>query len=285
MRYAGRLGLGGLILLMLASVGCGGGSSSSSSSTSPSSTSNVSVTISPSTSTVGYGSTQQFNATVAGSSNGAVSWTVSSASSSSSSQIGSISSSGLYTAPVATSVPASSGAPQSVSVVAGQTVSGVDVTVPALNDSINSVTVTATSQADPSKSASATVTLSGISILALGQCMPSTSNSGSLTCTASSTGTDISRSQSGGQAVYLFVVGYGILPGTTYSISNGGSDVTIPVQPSSAGSNFKTASSGVPAVYFQVVVSPTAALGPRNLIVTNQGNELTSFVGAVDITP
>jgi hypothetical protein len=39
-----------------------------------------------------------------------------------------------------------------------------------------------------------------------------------------------------------------------------------------------------PVVYFSITVSPTATLGPRNLVVTNTGNELASFVGAVDIT-
>ena len=266
-------GLGAVIVLALVAAGCGGyGGGSLSSGT----TTSVAVTISPASPTVGFGGTQQFTATVTGTSNTAVTWSVSSASSSSSSQIGSISSTGLYTAPAATSVSAA-GAPQLVTLNAGSTVQNTNVTVPALN-SVNSVTVTATSQADNTKSASATVSLTGLSILAVGQCTQSTSTQ--LNCSAGSTGTEVAQ----GTTFYLFVAGYGILPGTTYSISNNGSDVTIPIQPTSAGRSFSTSKSGVPVVYFQVVVSPTATLGPRNLVVTNQGNELTSFAGAVDIT-
>jgi hypothetical protein len=270
MKRARRLGLAVGILLALAAAGCGGGSSSSSSTTPP--PSNVSVTISPTSQTVGYGATEQFTATVTGATNTGVTWSVSSASSSSSSQIGTISSSGLYTAPAATSVPGEPTA-QIVSVIAGQAKSGINISVPPLN-SVTSITVTATSQADTSKSASATVTLTGLSVLAVGQCTQSTATQ--LSCLAGSTGTEITQ----GQNVYLFVAGYGILPGTSYNISSNGTDVAV-TQP--LASQFQTANDGTPVVYFQVAVSPGATLGPRNLIVRNSGNELTSFVGAVNI--
>jgi hypothetical protein len=78
--------------------------------------SGVTVSISPTAATVASGGTQQFTATVTGSTNTAVAWTASA---------GSISSSGLFTAPT----------------VSGNT----------------TVTVTATSQADTSKTGSATV--------------------------------------------------------------------------------------------------------------------------------
>jgi hypothetical protein len=269
MRHIRRSGIGVVVLLALAAAGCGGGGSSSSNPPPAS----VSITVSPSSQTVGYGSTQQFKATVSGATNTAVSWSVSNANSSSSTQIGSISSSGLYTAPAATSVPAEN-VPQLITVTGGQTVSGATITVPPLN-SIDSVTVTATSQAENTKSASATVTLTGLSILAVGQCTQTTATQ--LSCSAGSTGTQISQ----GQNVYLFVAGYGILPGTSYTISSNGTDVVV--TPPLAG-QFQTASDGTPVVYFQVTVSPTATLGPRNLVVTNQGNELTSFAGAVNIT-
>ncbi len=81
-------------------------------------TQTVSVSVSPTTATVTSGSTQQFTASVSGSSNTAVTW---------STTAGSISTSGLFTAP-------------SVS-------------------SKTTVTVTATSQADTTKKASATVTV------------------------------------------------------------------------------------------------------------------------------
>jgi hypothetical protein len=280
MRYARRVGLAAVILLALAAAGCGGNGSSSSSTNPPAS--NVSVTISPASSTVGYGSTQQFTATVSGATNTAVTWSVSSASSSSSSQIGTISSSGLYTAPSATSVSAAPPA-QAVTVAAGQTVSGADISVPPLN-AVDSVTITATSQEDTSQSSSVTVTLTGVSILAIGQCMQDASNPGTLSCSAGATGTEISQ----GGNVFLFVAGFGILPGTEYCISGGGTDCTsgngtdVVVTPP-LDSQFQTANNGTPVVYFQVSALPGATLGPRNLVVRNAGNELTSFVGAVDI--
>jgi len=277
MRYARVMGIAAAFLLALAIAGCGGssGSSGGGSITPPPGT--VSVKISPASSTVGYGGTQQFTATVTGSTNTAVTWSVTSAGGSG--QIGTISTSGIYTAPTATSASPESGAPQTVSVTAGQTTPNTNISVPPLN-ATTSVAVKATSQADTSASASATVTLSGLSILAVGQCTPDTTKPGTLNCTAGSTGTEVSRSQSGGQTLYLFVAGFGILPGTTYSIS--GSDIVI-TQP--ANGQFQAASDGTPAVYFQIVVSPTAALGPRNLVVRNSGNELTSFVGGVSIAP
>ena len=235
----------------------------------------MSVTLSPTSSTVGYGATEQFTATVTGATNTGVTWSVSSASSSSSSQIGTVSSSGLYTAPAATSVSVAPTA-QLVTVTAGQTVSGTDISVPPLN-SVDSVTVTATSQADSSQSASATVTLTGLSILGVGQCTPDTANPNTLNCSAGSTGTEIAP----GDTVYLFVAGFGILPGTTYEISGNGTDVAV-TQP--LDSQFQTATDGTPAVYFQVSVLPGATPGPRNLVVTNSGNELTSFAGAVEVT-
>lgn len=281
MRYTGRLGLAGAVLLVLAAAGCSSGVSPSPGSTNPP-LSNVSVTISPGSSTVGFGTTQQFKATVTGASNTAVTWSVSSSASSSSSQIGSVSSSGLYTAPAASSSPPINSA-QPVSVAAGGTAQNIDISVPPLN-SVDSVTVTATSQADSSKSASATVTLTGLSILAVGQCTQTTATQ--LNCSAGSTGTEISQ----GQNVLLFVAGFGIVPGTNYCISGMGTDCTsgsgtdVVVTPP-LDNQFQTASDGTPVVYFQVSVLPGAGLGPRNLVVRNAGNELTSFAGAVDITP
>lgn len=279
-RYTRAIGLGVAILIVVAVAGCGGGSGSSGAgSLTPPPSSSVSVTVSPASATVGYGSTQQFAATVTGSTNTAVTWSVAGASGANDNQTGSISSSGLYTAPPATTLPAEA-TPQAISVTGGNTTSSVNISVAPLN-SAGSVTVTATSQADSSKSASATVTLSGLSIIGVGQCSPSISNPNQLSCQASSTGTSISRSQSAGQTTYLFVAGYGILPGTIYSVS--GNDVVV-TQPTSAGGNFVTLNDGTPAVYFPVVVPSTAGLGPRNLTVRNPGNELASFAGAVLIT-
>lgn len=266
MRRGSIAAIGLAFLLAFVLAGCGSGSSSSP--TPPPST--VSIAISPTSASVGYSATQQFTATVTGTSNTAVTWTVSSTSSSSSTEIGSVSSSGLYTAPAAATASPASG-PTAFQVAAGGTASNINVAVQPLND-VSTVTVTATSAADSTQSASATVTLTGLSILAVGQCDLSTG-----TCSATGTGTEISRSQA--QPVYLFVGGFGIVPGTTYSISGDGVVVTQP-----PSSNFQTATNGTPVVYFPVTVSPTASLGPRNLVVKNGGNEIAAFPGGVSIT-
>lgn len=271
MRIARSSLAGACALLAFLAGSCGGGGSTTGGTTPPPS-SGVTIAISPLSATVGFGGTEQFTGLVTGSTNTAVTWSVTDGSGGTS-NVGTISGAGLYTAPTATSASAPA-APQTVLVTAGQTASSVNVAVPELNP-VNSVTVTATSQADTSKSASATVALSGLSILAAGQCPV-----GGGTCTAQVTGTEVSR----GQTAILFVVGYGIVPGTSYSISGSGTDVLV-TQPSP--SDFGTTSTGgsYPYVTFQIVVSPTAALGPRNIVVTNSGGELASFPGGLKITP
>lgn len=103
-------------------AGCGGGNSS----TSHSSSQQISVHLNQSTANLFPGATQQFSATVTGTSNTAVTWTVDSVSGGNSAD-GTIANTGLYTAPQQT---------------------GTHV-------------VTATSVVDATKSASATVTISG----------------------------------------------------------------------------------------------------------------------------
>src|ERR1700757_4349403 len=90
----------------------------------------VSVTISPTSATVAAGGTQQFTATVQNTGNTAVTWQVNGVTGGNST-VGTISSSGLYTAP-------------------------------AVVQSTTTVTVAAVSQADPTKSASAQVTITPI---------------------------------------------------------------------------------------------------------------------------
>ncbi len=272
----GRSSLAGACALLAILAGSCGGGGSTTGGTTPPPSSGVTIAISPLSATVGFGGTEQFTGLVTGSTNTAVTWSVTDGSGGTS-NVGTISSAGLYTAPTATSASAPA-VPQPVLVTAGQisSPSPVNVAVPELNP-VNSVTVTATSQADTSKSASATVALSGLSILAAGQCQSSGTG---LTCTARVTGTEISRSQLGGQTVNFFIAGYGIVAGTSYAIS--GSDIVV-TQPSAL--NFQAASDGTPVVYFQIVVSPTAALGPRNIVVTNSGGELASFPGGLKITP
>jgi hypothetical protein len=101
---------GAFVLLPLSSQSSGSGTVST-----------VSVSVSPASASLSAGATKQFTASVGGSSNTAVTWSLSSA-------IGSISSTGLYTAPSTASTQ-------------------------------QTVTVIATSQADSTKTASATVTI------------------------------------------------------------------------------------------------------------------------------
>ena len=113
-----------VVLMALVWTGCGKKSTST--------PTGVTVTISPTTASVAGGATQQFTATVTGSSNTAVTWQVNSTAGGDA-VVGTITTSGLYTAP--TVLPSST-----------------------------SVTVTAVSQADNTKSASATVTLTAPAI-------------------------------------------------------------------------------------------------------------------------
>lgn len=119
------------VCFLLTISGCGGGSSSGggSNGSGGSGTPTVSITISPTTATVSSGGTQQFQATVTGSSNTSVQWKVNNVVGGSA-QNGTISSGGLYTAPT------------------------TDVSL--------QVTVTAVSNADPTKSANATVTVTPV---------------------------------------------------------------------------------------------------------------------------
>ncbi len=112
-----------LVLALL--TACGGGSSSSSGGSTP----GVNVSISPTTATVPANGTQQFAATVTGSSNTAVQWQVNSVTGGSVAN-GLISTSGLYTAP-----------PTTTNI---------------------QVTVTAVSSADSTKTASATVSVNAL---------------------------------------------------------------------------------------------------------------------------
>jgi len=93
------------------------------------SASGVAVTISPTSASVGTGATRQFTATVTGTSNTSVTWSVNGIAGGNSTG-GTISATGLYTAPAAVPTP-------------------------------STVTITATSVADSSKSASASVSIAG----------------------------------------------------------------------------------------------------------------------------
>ena len=128
-RFVPALDLTIAICLLLSITACGGGTQNNNNEGGGSSSPTISVSISPTSATVSAGSTQQFHATVTGSSNTAVQWQVNNVAGGSS-QTGTISSSGLYTAPSPTNT--------------------------------LHVTVTAVASADSSKTANAAVTVNPI---------------------------------------------------------------------------------------------------------------------------
>ena len=92
------------VCLLLLMAACGGSSGSSGNGNSNGGSSNpptVGITISPATATVNAGATQQFQATVTGTTNTAVQWQVNNIAGGNA-QYGIISSTGLYTAPTPT---------------------------------------------------------------------------------------------------------------------------------------------------------------------------------------
>lgn len=223
----------------------------------------VAVTVSPLSATVTLGTAQQFSATVTGTSNTAVTWSAG-GTAGGNATVGTISATGLYTAPA--NLPSS-----------------------------NTVTISATSQADNKMSASATVTLvpaaSSHSVtVAAGQASSGIDiNVGELTPSlqitqvgvgSSAEGTGASVSQ--GTNASLLLVGPGLVGGTLYSVSGTG-DVTV-TQPSGADFCQTTDNPPSPCVHVPILVSATAAPGPRNITVTNATNETFVFPGGLLIT-
>jgi len=245
------LGLGVLLL----SAAC---------SSSPS-TAGIVVTVAPTMAYVPVSSSLQFAATVSGTANALVVWSVSGVVGGNAT-VGFIASNGYYRAPAAVPSP-------------------------------NQVTITVTSQFDGTKSASATATIvkpssgahpvqvaSGQAVsninLQPSQLTPTLSIYGAGTCSGSSCSTAATGAQvaPGGSAT-LYVVGSGLVPGTVYSISGPTSDVAI-TQP--AGSQFAETSTGTPSVTFDITVSASAVPGPRNIVVSNPATgELSAFVGGL----
>ncbi len=123
-KSAAALLFGICLNLAVSGLSCGGGGGSS---PPPPPVSAITVSVSPASASLAAGSTQQFTASVSGTSNTAVTWSVSNVTGGNAT-VGTVTTAGLYTAPN---------------------------TVP----SPGTVTVTATSQADTSKSASASVTI------------------------------------------------------------------------------------------------------------------------------
>jgi len=226
------------------------------------------VTISPTTAYVPASYALHFSATITGTTNARVVWSVGNEVGGTPT-VGFVSQTGYYQAPV--SVP-----------------------------SPNQVTVMVTSQEDDTKSASATVTIvpqsSGANTVqvASGQTTsnvniqvspltPTLSIYGAGTCSGSTCSTAAAGVQvEQGSSATIFVVGKGIVSGTVYSISGNPADVTV-VQPS--GSQFGQTSDGTPSVTFDIMVSSNAVPGLRNIMVTNPTTgELSALVGGVLIT-
>ncbi len=261
-----RFGLAlGTALLLLACGGGGGGGSSPPPPPPPS----VSVSVSPGSASVAVGTTQQFTATVTGSTNTTVSWSVGGVSGGNST-VGTITAAGLYTAPSAIPV-------------------------------ANPVTVSATSQADTTKSATATVTITvppppiskhpvvvmpNVESTGINIAVPSVTPTlqfiaVGIGTTAGSTGVEVRQ---GTTSAILFLVGNGFVEGTSYQFSGNPNDITV-TQPSGTDFTQTADKTPIPAVKVRISVSSTAAQGPRNILVTNSAGELAVFVGGLLITP
>jgi hypothetical protein len=211
MRVATRTFPGFLALLLTAFlvVGCGAGSSSSGSQQPPPPTA-ISVTVSPSTTSVRAGASATFSASVSGTQNSAVTWYVNDTSGGSAS-LGTIDSSGKYTAPATLPNP-------------------------------NSVTVKAVSSADSSKNGTSAVTLLNPTPVLTG-ISPASTNLGNFTLTV--TGSSfVSGAQVmfGSIALSAAVVSNTKLTATGNATSSGTFAVTVenpdPGSSSSSAQNF-----------------------------------------------
>lgn len=245
--------------LALLATQCGGGVPSSGGGGTT-----ISVAISPTSATLNAGATQQFTATVTGTSDTAVNW---------SATAGTVTATGLYTAP--NPAPASGAA-----------------------------TVTAASQADTAAAASAKVTISASTTsCTFPFTNPVTVTAGqkttgvdvavpTLTPTLLITAVGVGNSAGAatvpvaqGSSASLLIVGEGMVAGTCYAVS-GPNDVGV-TQPGS-GSFFMCGPSGgaknIPCAQVNISVTSAAALGARNILVKNGAGEVSAFVGGLLIT-
>lgn len=142
------------LLAIISLTSCGGGGGSGSGSTTPPPAQPVAISsVSPGTASVALGQTQQFTATVTGSSNTAITWEVN-GTSGGNSQTGTMSAAGLYTAPNQLPSPAQ-------------------------------ITVKAVAQADTTKTSSATVTVtSSVAVSAVSPANPTVTAGGTEQFTA-----------------------------------------------------------------------------------------------------
>jgi len=273
----------GINLSLLVAVSCGVGASATTPKTTPAA---AAVALGPAPPSLTVGQTFQFTASVSNASNTALTWSVSGVKGGNST-VGTISGTGLYTAPSA---------------------------LPTGNSPI---TITATSQADPTLSASVTITIN-----------PSTTNPNAINVPGNNTDADgvnfdipasnptlgladigtcagtlaptvglsdcsggvASVTISKGTTAIVWLLGQGLTDsggtaltsGLSVNVSQGtNSDVRITqVTPLSPADN----RAGLINIAFQVTVSADATTGPRNIVVTNNiTGELQAFVGAIQI--
>ncbi len=243
---------------------------------------------------VTVGQTLPITAAVAGAPNTAVNWTVAGA-------LSGISANGNPT----------------LGTIPGTSPSATYTAPSALPSGNNPVTITATSQADPSQSASLTVTINpsashanpinvpggntdatdvnvdiassspSLGLADIGTCGGTLASTSSLTsCSGGVASVTISR----GATAIVWLLGQGLTDNGGTAVANGLSvdvsqgmrnDVTVTqLTPLSPTDNH----AGLLNVAFQVTVNPNATPGPRNIIVTNSvTGELQAFVGAIQI--
>ena len=252
----------------------------------------VSITSPSSPASVTVGGTLGITASVTGTSNTVLTWTVAGS-------------------PAGTVTNGNS----TIGTITGPTATSVRYNAPAaLPTGNNPVTITATSQADPSKSASITVTInpsgSGPNAInvtgggtdATGVNLDISTSSPTLgladigTCTGTFTPTvNLPNCSAGvasvtisrGSTAIVWLLGQGLTNGSGTALANGlavsvsqGSTSDVAV---SLVSPLSIASSGLTNIVFQIQVSANATAGPRNIVVTNGAGELQAFIGAMQI--
>ncbi len=201
--------------------------------------------------------------------------------------------------------------------ISGTSASATYIAPSALPAGNNPVTITATSQADPSQSASLTVTVNpsttranavnvpggdtdatdvnvdiassspSLGLADIGTCGGTLGPSGGLTdCSGGVASVTVQR----GSTAIVWLLGQGLTDGGGTTLANGLSvdvsqgtrnDITVTqLTPLSPTDNH----AGLLNVAFRVAVSPNATPGPRNIIVANTATgELQAFVGAIQI--
>ena len=225
--------------LSLAALACGCGMSGSQPSTTPSV---ITVIVQPTAASLFLGQTQQFQASVSGASSNSVTWEVNGVSGGSSTT-GTISTSGLYTAPSALPSPAN-------------------------------ITVSAVSQADPRAGASAAVTLKDDLAVTLA---PATAT---ITCSATNSIAPSSASVALGRT-QTFSASFCLLAGSTIAWDvngiTGGNAALGTIASSSTSTALYTAPAGLPAtnpltVHASISPAPTSGAATASATITLTSN-------------